>query len=291
MKTIRSLCVLIVAGWMTVSMAHGQQPSYEPVYPAPSPFAPLPDTTPAPTPANTGLSDWIRYTRECCEGKPGKHTPLYTELYFSSGAAFPINSPTSGFSRELQTGWTLMGGARGLLFNEEMTAAWVLDLHIINIHQYAGAHNTAFPLTVFQNGVPITSGVTANGNGVGTEPNFRLEDVNRTLAGVGFGREWYLWNPANFDGLTGRIGVDTGGRVGSERLNVVNSARSAHTVGVIESVYAAAHCDFEMPCGAVLFNAGFRLEWAYTFSDILQQGQDKSNMQDLTLLFTIGVRY
>ncbi len=291
MKTIRTLSVLIVAGWWAMSIAQAQQPAYEPVFPPPSPFAPLPEEAPATSPARTGLSDWIRYQRQCCDGVLSKHTPLYTELYFSGGASFPISSATSSFSRELQTGWTMMGGARGLLFNEEMSAAWVFDLHIINIHQYAGARNTAFPLTVFQNGVPVTSGVTPNGNGVGTEPNFNLEDVNRTMAGLGFGREWYLWNPANFDGLNGRVGVDGGGRVGSERLNVVDSARSAHTVGVCEAIYAAAHCDLEMPCGAVLFNAGFRLEWEYTFSDILQQGRDRSNMQDLTLLFTVGVRY
>jgi hypothetical protein len=285
MKTIRSLGVLIVAGWLTASIAYGQQPTYEPVFPAPSPFAPLPDQAPPTVSAHTGLSDWIRYPRECCEGAPTKRTPFYMEVYFSGGASFPLARNTSDLARELQTGWTLMGGARGLLFNEDMSAAWVLDLHIINIHQFAGGNNNAaFPLTVFPGGVRIQSGEN-------NEPNFNLEDMNRTLVGLGFGREWYLWNPANFDGLNGRFGMDGGGRVGSERLNVVNAARSAHTVGVIESVYAAAHCDLELPCGAVLFNAGFRLEWAYTFSGILQTGNDKSNMQDLSLLFTIGVRY
>lgn len=284
MKTIRSLGMLIVAGWLTAAVAHGQQPANDQVFPPPSPFQPLPDEAPATVPARTGLSDWIRYTRDCCEGTHNKLTPFYTEVYFSAGASFPVATNTSPFSQQLQNGWTLMGGARGLLFNEEMTAAWVFDLHIINIHQYAGHHNTAFPLEVYQNGVPVISG-----QGTPVEPNFNLEDVNRTMAGLGFGREWYLWNPANFDGLAGRIGVDGGGRGGSERLNVVNGARSAHTVGVIEGAYVAAHADLEMPCGAVLFNAGLRLEWAYTFSEILQNGS--SNVQDLTLLFTIGVRY
>jgi hypothetical protein len=287
MKTIRSLCVLIVAGWLTGSVALGQQPAYEPVYPPPSPFAPLPSDTQAPVPAQSGLSDWIRYTRDCCEGTHRKLTPLYTELYFSGGASFPVARNTSAFSGELETGWTLMGGARGLLFNEDLTAAWVFDLHVINIHQYAGAHNRAFPLTVFQNGVPTTSGVTPSAGG-GFEPNFNLEDVNRTMAGLGFGREWYLWKPADFDGFMCRFGVDGGGRWGSERLNVVDGARSAHKVGVIEGTYLAAHGDLEMPCGNVMFHAGMRLEWAYTFSNILERFSD---VQDLTLLFTVGVRY
>jgi hypothetical protein len=291
MKTIRSLCVLMAAGWLTGSVALGQQP-YEPIYPAPSPFAPPTEYAPEPVPARTGLSDWIRYQRDCCEGTHGRLTPLYTELYFGGGASFPIAKGTSDLSHELQTGWTLMGGARALLFNEEMTRAWVFDLHIINIHQYTGAHNRTFPLTVFQNGVPVTSGVTANGNGVGTEPNFNLEDMNRTMVGLGFGREWYLWQPADFDGLKWRIGLDGGGRYGTERLNVVNSARSAHTTDVVEGAYLALRSDLEVPCGNVLFQAGLRLEWAYTFSDILQQDRPgQSNMQDLTLLFTIGARY
>jgi hypothetical protein len=286
MKTIRSLCVLMVAGWLTCSVALGQQPAYEPVYPPPSPFAPLPDDAPALVPARSGLSDWILYRRDCCEGSHGKLTPFYTELYFGSGPSFPIRG-TSVFSNELETGWTLMGGARGLLFNEEMTRAWVFDLHIINIHQYAGAHNTAFPLTVTPNGISITSGVTPSAGG-GFEPNFRLEDVNRTMVGLGFGREWYLWKPADFDGCMWRIGVDGGGRYGSERLNVVNGARSAHTTDVINGAYVAARSDLEMPCGNVMFQAGLRLEWAYTFTDILQRPSD---VQDLTLLVTVGVRY
>jgi hypothetical protein len=186
-----------------------------------------------------------------------------------------------------------MGGARGLLFNEEMTAAWLVDLHVINIHQYAGTHNRAFPLTVFQNGVPITTGAVSPappvGVGGGVEPPFNLEDMNRTMAGLGFGREWYPWHPADFDGPKWRIGLDGGGRWGSERLNVVDSARSAHTTGVVEGAYVALRSDLEVPCGNVMFQAGLRLEWAYTFSDILQQGN--SNMQDLSLLLSVGVRY
>ncbi len=258
MKTIRSLCVLMVAGWLTCSVALGQQPAYEPVYPPPSPFLPLPEEAPAPVAARSGLSDWILYRRDCCDGKLGRLWPFYTELYFNSGASFPVARNTSPLAGELETGWTLMGGARGLLFNEEMTAAWVFDIHIINIHQYASEHNRTFPLTVFQNGVPKQSGVTPNDNGVGVEPNFNLEDLNRTMVGLGFGREWYLWKPADFDGFKWRIGVDGGGRYGSERLNVVNAARSAHTTDMIDGCYAAAHADLEMPCGAVLFHAGLR---------------------------------
>lgn len=289
MKTIRSLCVLLVAGWLTGSVALGQQPAYEPVYPPPSPFAPLPDDAQAPVPARSGLSDWILYHRECCEGTHGKVTPFYTELYFNAGASFPVARNTSALAGELETGWTLMGGARGLLFNEEMTRAWVFDLHIINIHQFAGNHNRAFPLTVFQSGVPFVSGVTPSAGG-GFEPNFRLEDMNRTMGGLGFGREWYLWKPADFEGFMCRIGVDGGGRYGTERLNVVNGARSAHTTNVIEGAYLTAHGDLEMPWGAVMFHAGLRLEWAYTFSTILQQ-PTSSNVQDLSLLLTVGVRY
>lgn len=289
MKKTAAGCVLLLAAWLTGSAAFAQPPANEPVFPPPSPFAPLPEATTATVPALAGLSDWIRYPRECCEGAHGPLTPLYTELYFGSGASFPMAKGTSELGHEMQTGWILQGGARGLLFNEEMTAAWLLDLHVINIHQTTGAHsNNTFPLTVYENGVTITSGVTANGSGVGKEPNFHLEDYNRTMAGLGFGRAWYLLAPANAPGPLWRIGVDGGVRGGAERLDVYNAARSSHTTDQVYDNFIGIFTDLEIPWGAVLFNAGFRCEWAYTYSGILET---PSNSQEINLTFNIGVRY
>jgi hypothetical protein len=61
-----------------------------------------------------------------------------------------------------------------------------------------------------------------------------------------------------------------------------------HLVAVAESIYAGAHSDFEFPCRNLIFHAGVRLEWSYTWSNILQQVSDS---QDIALFLTVGIRY
>jgi hypothetical protein len=270
-----------MAWWLATSIARSQAPAYEPMYAPPSPLV-MNDPNANPTvPARGGLSDWITYRRGGCEAPLGKICPLYTEVYFGGGAAVPIARGTSDLSRELETGWVLMGGARALFFNEALTRAWVLDAHVINIHQFAGAHNTTFPLTISEKSVAIKSGV----NG---EPNFRLEDMNRTMVGAGIGREWYLWNSADYDGHRWRVGVDGGGRYGTERLNVANDARSGHLTSTPSAFYFAAHTDIEFVWYQLLFHAGARAEYAYTFTHILGH---TDNIQEMNFLFNFGVRF
>ena len=42
--------------------------------------------------------------------------------------------------------------------------------------------------------------------------------------------------------------------------------------------------------GLVLDQAGFRAEWSYTFSEILQ-GQNNGDVQDVLLMLNLGVRF
>jgi hypothetical protein len=108
---------------------------------------------------------------------------------------------------------------------------------------------------------------------------------NRTLVGLGGGREYYLWAPADADGRKWRVGFDGGGRYGSQKLDL---RETRHISDVIGSVYAAVHTDVEFTCCHALWHTGVRLEWAYTWSDILRRTSD---VQDLNLLVTAGVRY
>lgn len=281
MKTIRLMIALSLAGWLATSIAWSQPPAYEPTFAPPSPLAPNGTNAGDTVPARGGLSDWITYRREGCEAPLGKICPRYTEVYFGGGASVPIAKGTSALSRELETGWVLMGGARALFFNEPLTSAWVIDAHVINIHQFAGGRNTTFPLRISERSTTIISGV----NG---EPNFHLEDMNRTMVGAGLGREWYLWNSADYDGHRWRVGVDGGGRYGTERLNVYNQARSGHNTGTPSGFYFAAHSDIEFTWYQLLFHAGVRAEYAYTFTHILGFSD---NIQELNLLLNIGVRF
>lgn len=144
--------------------------------------------------------------------------------------------------------------------------------------------------------------------GAGTVPNtiaaegVSVEDLNRTYFNVGFGRDWYLFGEAptylnrgcgedgcgcGCGGPVWRVGVDGGGRYGSAKLEL-NQVR--HRTDTIAGMFVGAHSDVEIPCGCCIFQAGVRVEWDYTWMDILQEHND-ADVQDINLLFTIGTRF
>ena len=284
MKIKQLLGAAILAGGLSVPSAHGQPPASTP-YPPPAPIAVhKSDDAPAEelVPASGGLSDWIVNRRDCCEGHPGKVTPLYTELYITAGPSAPVGRGTSDLAHELQTGWSIAGGARALFFNEPLTRAWVVDLHLINTDQSAGRNNQSFPLKFLHNGV--SSELVFFRGKTGTT-NFTLQNSNRTMVGLGFGRVWYLWKSAVVEGCHWRAGMDLGGRVGSHRINL---NEFGHVTDVVGGGYLAAHTDLEIPCHCIVFFVGARLEWAYTAGDILVRNSD---IQDLNFLLTLGIRF
>jgi len=283
MKTKRWLGVMIAAAWLIGAVGNAQQPGYQPTFPATAPLGRNGSAEPTSQPGGadrSGLSDWIVYRRDCCEGRHGAVTPLYTELYLEAGPSIPVGGQT--LSRELKTGWSIAGGARALFFNEQHSRAWVVDAHIINTNESAGVLNTQFPLTFFHNGVRSDLVVF---EGVAGRKTFSIQNSNRTMVGLGLGRNWYPWNPADSEGNKWRIGIDSGGRYGSHRINF---SEFGHVTDVVGGIYAGAHSDVEIPWRGIVWHAGVRFEWAYTWSDILQQTSD---VQDLNLFVTVGLRY
>lgn len=283
MKTKRWLGVLIVASWLIGSSANAQQPGGPSAFPPPSPLLPNAASEKVDAPAygdQSGLSDWIVYRRDCCEGAPGKQTPLYTEIYLQAGPSIPVGGMT--LSRELKAGWSIMGGARALFFNEPMTRAWVVDLHIINTNESAGVNDTQFPITFFHNG--IRSDLAVFQGQIGRQ-TFSLENSNRTMVGLGCGRDWYLRNPGDNDSCKWRVGVDGGARWGTHRISF---NEFGHVTDVVGGLYVGAHSLIEIPYYSWILQGGFRAEWAYTWSDILQQPSD---VQDLNFFVTVGLRF
>jgi hypothetical protein len=242
--------------------AQGQTP-----YGTERPSPPVAGNGPAAAPAVTevqgsGLSDWILYRRPCCEGPLGDSVPIQTEFFLRSGPSFPFGGDF--FGRALDTGWMIQGGARALFFNRPMTRAWAIDFSISNNNN----HSSDPTATTINTGEIVT-----------------IRELNRTFVNVGFGREFYLWAPANQDGPMVRVGADFGGRWGTCNLETF---QLRHQTDVIGGIYVAAHSDLEIPCGCCIFQTGIRAEYAYTFSDILKPVAD---VQDFNLLFSIGVRY
>ncbi|MBI3409982.1 MAG: hypothetical protein HY040_16705 [Planctomycetes bacterium] len=216
----------------------------------------------------TGLSNWITYHREnCCFGNVGGDTPIGTELFLRIGPSVPIGS---NFLRHiLNTGWMIEGGGRSMFFNPSMEAAWFVEFSISNTNNHSGPEVQIFTPRLATNPVVVQS-------------------YNRTFVNLGAGREWYLF-PATDTGRNWRTGLDLGVRYGSASLGLYNTQ---HLTDVVGGWYASWHTDLEFPfccChNPCIFQAGFRVEYGYTWSDILGHSTD---LQDLNLLFSFGVRY
>lgn len=235
----------------------------------------------SPLPCSCGLSDYITYRRDnCCLGPTGKSRPICMEIFVRSGVALPVGGNDVG--SQMRTGWSIMGGSRALFFTPDYTRAWTIEAHVINTWQGAAA-TQSYPITTFQ---PDAQGQAKRVNyGFNGVPGVTIRSFNRTMVGLGGGREWYLWQPANAPGNHWRIGIDAGGRYGSASINL-NEIR--HRADVVGAVFASAHTDYEITCGRCVYQAGFRAGYAYTWSDILQRVSD---VQDVNLMLTLGLRY
>jgi hypothetical protein len=276
--------------WLSVSVltlglcstVRAQDYADQPEFPAPAPLQPgglAVHPAEYVQPPGGVLSDWITYKRDCCEGHEGPRTPLYNEVYIDAGPSTPVGGAV--LSHELRTGWSFTGGGRTLLFNDPLTSAWVVDLHIRYTNE-GSDRNTQFPVVFFQNGTRSDQVLFQGKTG---QKLFTIQDATRVMVGAGVGRDWYCWQPADCDGCNCRLGLDVGGRYGYMR---VAFNEFGHVGDVIGSFYIGCHADVEVPCRSCLYHAGVRFEWAYTWSDILQRTCD---LQELSVLLTVGVRF
>jgi hypothetical protein len=277
-------CTLILAV-LTVAAVSGQDYRGMPagltppsvVAPDGSPaLAPVPpDTVPPPQTVLPGLSQWIVYQRPDCCGHVGYDGPIYSELYVLTGFEIPAQGKI--FGKVLETGWVLQGGGRTLFFNPAMDCDWNIDLSISNIFNRGQRSDVTPSLNLPGSAAPVP---------------FSIKDANRTYVNAAFGREWYFHRPADAWIQNWRIGLSAGGRLGSEKVQLFQTTTgwSFHRTDVISGLFAVLNVDTEIPCGCCTFLAGMRFEWGYTWSDILQQ-QNLSDLQDINILFTAGVRF
>ncbi|MBI1918582.1 MAG: hypothetical protein HYS12_28140 [Planctomycetes bacterium] len=233
-----------------------------------------------------GLSPWlIGPDRPDCCGPLSDRNPMRTELYLRSGVAIPTGNGPLGDS--LDVGWAIQGGGRELFFNHAGDAAWTVDLGLTNIHNVADDA----PATVTLMNIP-TFDPTTQTTTVVPSVQATVRSLNRTYVNLGGGREWYLLggaagtrdtpNPTSW-----RIGIDGGGRWGTAKVDFFEIK---HRTDTIAAVYVAGHTDLDIPCGCCIFQVGFRGEFDYTWSDILQV-QNKSDVLTTNLMINLGVRY
>jgi hypothetical protein len=240
-----------------------------------------------PAPQQFQVSGWIRGDKfGCCEGDC-PNGPLQYELFLRVGPSFQIGG--GQLADSLLTGIYTGGGGRLLLFDPEAIDAWVAELGVANIDNHAHMNFPGLPLNILVPGTnaigqTVPTAVSFGKNGV---PGVTVRSMDRTFLSLGGGKEWYLIGSAACCGPTWRIGSDLGGRWGTEEASFNEIPHRTDTIG---GVYAALHSDVEIPCGCCILQGGCRVEYDYFWSDILQI-QNKSDTQDINLLFTIGVRY
>jgi hypothetical protein len=237
-------------------------------------------------------SDWI-LNRKCdtCCGPIGGNGPIRSELYLNNGVSLPVGG--SIFGRDLVAGWDITGGARLMLFQPDMTAAWAVDLsgtNFANQAQRKGGHELQF--TILAPDAALGGTVRRFNFGENGVPGVTLGGLNRTFVNIGLGRDWWLGGPATCcgcgncnDGWSWRIGTDIGGRYGTARASFHEIRPETDVIG---GMYLGLHSNVEIPCGCCVLMGGLRTEWSYTWSDVLQR---KSDLQEINILFTVGVRY
>jgi hypothetical protein len=245
---------------------------------SPPPAVPLNATrVPAPAPGETvpplqspgpGLSRWLVYqTPDCC-GNVGCNGPIFAELYLLTGLEIPAEGKI--FGHVLETGWVIQGGGRTVFFNPAMDRDWNIDLSISNILNHGQHSDIKFP-------VGLASGIQ----------NVSIRELNRTYVNAALGREWYFQQPPDALIRTWRFGLYAGGRLGTEKAEF---NEITHRTDVISGLFAGLNADVQIPCGGCcVFLAGMRVEWGYTWADILKPTD--SDVQDVNFLFTAGVRF
>jgi len=260
-----------------VQYSTGGPPSQTPLVPA--------DAGPPPVPQ---VSRWIAGpTCDCCGPFTGR--TIGYEIYLRNGVSLPFGS--GPIAKDLDPGWVVQGGARLLFFNPSKLGAWTIDLSVSNIFNHAMSehqvtlNNLIVPNPNFISALPPSPSNPTSIVRPTTIVTFSR--YNRTFVNAAFGREWYLWDSANSNGRMWRAGFDFGPRYGTEKLDLDQLHHRTHVAG---GVFIALHTDVEWPCGACIYQAGFRAEWSYTFSEILQD-QNNAEVYDVLLMLNLGVRF
>ena len=274
--------------------------------------------------SQSGINEYLAYPRPTGSTGVGNDGPIGGEFYLRSGAAVNLGG-TGIFGRVMDTGFEVQGGVRSIFFRPEPTSAWTVDVGLSTAFYHNRRNETAtlrnFASTTGSNTgstSTTTNSAAAGGNstnttgtgsgstGVGATntsnvsggstttiiPLFPVTptNLNQTSVRLLLGQEYFLLgsdgDPA--DGFwKWRAGWDAGGALGSSKVDLKEIRHRNDQTG---SGIVAVHTDLEIPYGHCLFQAGFRAEYRYTWSDILQP-QNNTDLSTLSLMFSTGVRF
>lgn len=233
--------------------------------PALGPEHPLltPITTNAPV-AGCGLPGG-----DCC-GPVGGHGPVGQEVYVRIGASFPLGNGL--LARALNVGYAAHVGGRALYFDPSGASAWVVDLHGFYTYNNANAEDI-----VTVRGEPVT-----------------VRALHRSGVGAGIGQDYFLAGPGFVGGLWDanlRYGWDVGGRWGAGHTDFNNPfvpALYRRKYDVFGQPFVGLSATLDVPFGGWTCFVGGRLEWNYTFSDLLPK---QGSFHEVVAQLMFGVRY
>jgi hypothetical protein len=235
-----------------------------------------------PQPVSPSAADWVNGTLCNCCGPTGKNGPIGAETFIFTGPTIP--GGTGILPRFANTGWMVEGGIRSLFFNTRQDAAWALIMGLT--YQYNNGSGNVPPFAILVPPVHV-----------------RVREIHRFSWSVGVGRDWFLYGQAQDlgSGTNFRMGFDTGGRWGGERVNLNVTEPNPpfanlppnddflHNYKTYGGYYIAAHADLEVPMSSWVWFVGFRTEWGINFSNVVPP--QSGNMQDINLLMTTGIRF
>ena len=233
--------------------------------------------------SQSGINEYLAYPRPPGAGL-GNSGLIGSEAYVRSG--YSVNLGGTGiFGRVFDGGFTVQGGVRSIFFQPQPDVGWTVDLGLSTVFYHAGRNERAtiknFVSTRTILGQTVTNII----------PQFPVTptDLNQTSVRLALGQEYYLFGDADpaDSGWRWRAGWDAGGSLGSSKLDL---QETRHKTGEIYGGMAAIHSDIEIPYGHCLFQAGVRIEYDYTSSNILQS-QNNTDFSALNLMLTTGVRF
>jgi hypothetical protein len=210
------------------------------------------------------------------------------ELVFRAGATVPL--PFGLFGSTMKSGLDVEGGVRSLFFNTAETAAWTAELSITNLNYNTTTHTTNGFIRNFRS---VTPSPIPGGTPTVTIIPFAPvtpSGLNETTLNLLLGREWYIWGSTHdckSKEWMWRVGLDSGGSWGSERVDLHQIPHKTATIGGFR---VALHSDLEKPCGCAVFFTGVRVEYEYLWSNILQK-QNNTDMQSINATMSVGLRY
>ena len=204
-------------------------------------------------------------------GRSGRTGRSAQEVYVRTGGQLPDGNGL--LVRGLNIGYATTAGGRAQFFSPAGDTAWTVDLHAFYTYNDGGGQDI-----VTVRGEPVT-----------------VRALHRSGVGLGVGQDYFLAGPGFVGGLWDanlRYGWDVGGRWGAGHVDL-NSA-------FVRALYRRHYDVFGQPFVGLnvrpstsrwadtpgLF--GGRVEWNYTFSDILPK---QGSFQEVVAQLMFGVRY